>query len=87
MSERAKPRERDGEPVNWRRTDEGVEIYEAGNPDAWVRMAFVGGIDPSERLYGICGDCGLVAPQKALPSERMVCGNCGAEFDATLGDE
>ena len=81
MSESAESRERDADAVNWKRTGGGVEIYDETNPDAWVRMEFVSGIDPGERLYGICDDCGLVTPQRALPSASMACGNCGAEFD------
>jgi hypothetical protein len=56
-------------------------VYDVENPDAWVRMEFVSGIDPEKRLYGVCDDCGLVTPQRALPSASMACGNCGTEFD------
>ena len=80
MSERIEQRERDDDRINWKRTDGGVEIYDEANPDAWVRMEFVSGIDPEKRLYGICGDCGIVTPQRGLPSSRMACGNCGAEY-------
>lgn len=83
MSEPVEARERDADPVNWKRTNGGVEIYDERNSDAWVRMEFVSGIDPGERLYGICDDCGLVAPSRNLPSASMTCGYCGAEF----GDE
>jgi len=83
MSERLERREQGEDPVNWTRTADGVEIYDERNPDAWVRMEFVSGIDPDKRLYGICDDCGLVTAQRALPSASMACGNCGAEF----GDE
>ncbi|WP_132058864.1 hypothetical protein [Halorussus amylolyticus] len=69
-----------GESINWKRTESGVEIYDESNPEAWVRMEFVCGIDPGKRLYGVCDDCGLVAPQRGLPSASMVCGECGAEF-------
>ena len=81
MSESVESRERDADPVNWKRTGGGVEIYDERNAEAWVRMEFVSAIDPGERLYGICDDCGLVTPQRALPSASMACGNCGAEFD------
>jgi hypothetical protein len=81
MSERAEPRKHDADAVNWKRTDGGVEIYDEHNSDAWVRMEFVSGIDPAKRLYGVCDDCGLVMPQRSLPSESMACGNCGSEFD------
>lgn len=80
MNEPAEPRECDADPVNWRRTDGGVEIYDETNPDAWVRMEFVSGVDPGRRLFGICDECGLVTPQRTLPSETMTCGNCGVEF-------
>jgi len=83
MSERLERRERDADPINWKRTDGGVEIYDERNSEAWVRMEFVGGIDPDKRLYGICDDCGLVLPQRSLPSASMACGHCGSEF----GDE
>ena len=82
MTEPVEQREHEVDPVNWRRTDGGVEIYDEANPDAWVRMEFVSGIDPGKRLYGVCDDCGLVTPQRALPSASMACGNCGAEFDS-----
>lgn len=81
MSERVEQREQDADPVNWKRTGGGVEIYDEANPDAWVRMEFVSGIAPHKRLYGICDDCGLVTPQRALPSDSMSCGDCGAEFE------
>ncbi|USZ69978.1 hypothetical protein NGM10_16370 (plasmid) [Halorussus salilacus] len=81
MSEPAEPREREADRINWKRTDGGVELYDETNADAWVRMEFVSGIDPARRLYGICDDCGLVAPQRGLPSASMACGNCGAEFE------
>lgn len=80
MSERLERRERDADPINWKRTDGGVEIYDERNSEAWVRMEFVGGIDPDKRLYGICDDCGLVLPQRSLPSASMACGDCGSEF-------
>ncbi|WP_135854350.1 hypothetical protein [Halorussus salinus] len=80
MSERLQRREQDEDPINWTRTDDGVEIYDETNPDAWVRMEFVSGIAPEKRLYGVCDDCGLVTAQRALPSASMACGNCGAEF-------
>jgi hypothetical protein len=82
MSESVERREDDADPVNWRRTDGGVEIYDETNPGAWVRMEFVSGIDPEKRLYGVCDDCGLVTPQRALPSASMACGNCGTEFES-----
>ncbi|WP_134672358.1 hypothetical protein [Halorussus marinus] len=82
MSDRTESRGRDEEAVNWTRTDGGVEIYDERNPDAWVRMEFVSGLDPGKRLYGICDDCGLVTPQRGLPADSMVCADCGAEFDA-----
>jgi len=81
MSERLERRERDADPINWKRTDGGVEIYDERNSEAWVRMEFVGGIDPDKRLYGICDDCGLVLPQRSLPSASMACGHCGSEFE------
>lgn len=82
MSESAERRERGADPVNWRRTDGGVEIYDEANPDAWVRMEFVSGVESCKRLFGVCDDCGLVTPQRALPSASMACGNCGAEFES-----
>ena len=81
MSDQVERRERDGDRVNWKRTGSGVEIYDESNSDAWVRMEFVSGIDPGRRLYGICGECGLVTPQRALPSDSMSCGSCGTEFE------
>ena len=81
MSEHLERRTGDGDRINWKRTGDGVEIYDETNPDAWVRMAFVSGIDPERRLYGICDDCGLVAAQRSLPAASMACGNCGCEFD------
>lgn len=80
MDERAESRGREEDPVNWRRTDGGVEIFDERNSEAWVRMEFVGGIDPARRLFGVCDECGLVTPQRTLPSETMTCGNCGVEF-------
>ena len=71
----------DDDRINWKRTGDGVEIYDEANPDAWVRMGFVSGIDPERRLYAICDDCGLVTAQRSLPSDSMACGNCGCEFD------
>jgi hypothetical protein len=81
MSERLERRAQSADPVNWTRTDGGVEIYDERNPDAWVRMEFLSGIDPDKRLFGICDDCGLVTAQRALPSVNMTCGNCDAQFD------
>lgn len=81
MSERVEQLEADGDRINWKRTGSGVEIYDETNPDAWVRMEFVSGIDPERRLYGICDDCGLVTAQRSLPSASMACGNCGSEFE------
>lgn len=80
MSESVERREYDADPINWERTDDGVEIYDETNSDAWVRMEFVSGIAPEKRLFGVCDDCGLVMPQRAMPSESMACGHCGSEF-------
>ena len=50
MSERVEQRGQDADPVNWKRTGGGVEIYDEANPDAWVRMGFVCGFAPLNRL-------------------------------------
>lgn len=81
MTDGLESREHATDPVNWQRTDGGVEIYDERDGDAWVRMEFVGGIDPADRLFGICGECGLVTPQRSLPAARVTCGHCGAEFE------
>lgn len=67
--------------VNWRRTEDGVELYDESNPDAWLRMDVEPGADADERPFSVCPDCGIVAAQRSLPSRHMVCGACGAEFD------
>lgn len=81
MSDSAAPPDTDDGRLDWRRTDDGVEIYDDENPDAWIRMAFVAGAPPEKRLFSICPDCGLVVPQRTLLSRAAVCSGCGAEFD------
>lgn len=69
------------DPVNWRRTARGVELYDVDNSDAYIRMEVDAGAPAHERPFSICPECGLVAPQRALPGPYMVCGNCDAEFE------
>ncbi|MUV60437.1 hypothetical protein [Halobacterium sp. CBA1126] len=73
---------RDDSTVNWRRTDDGVELYDETDPDAWIRMAVEPGAPAEERPYSVCSECGLVAAQRTVPGRHMVCADCGAEFDA-----
>jgi hypothetical protein len=68
-------------PVNWRRTDSGITLYEADNPDAWIRAEFEAGVDPEHRLFMVCGECGAVFPQRSKPGNGTVCGDCGTTFD------
>ncbi|SEW27149.1 hypothetical protein [Halobacterium jilantaiense] len=67
--------------VNWRRTDDGVELYDETNPDAWIHVDVDPGAPADERPYSVCPDCGTVAAQRTPPTDHMVCGECGAEFD------
>ncbi|MCD2200120.1 hypothetical protein LPA44_09435 [Halobacterium sp. KA-4] len=67
--------------VNWRRTDDGVELYDEADSDAWIRMAVEPGAPAEERPYSVCPECGLVAAQRTVPGRHMVCADCGAEFD------
>jgi ribosomal protein S27AE len=67
--------------VNWRRTDDGVELYDESNDDAWIRMAVEPGASEAERPYSVCPECGVVAAQRTVPTDHMVCGDCGAEFE------
>ncbi|GAA0280026.1 hypothetical protein [Halobacterium noricense] len=67
--------------VNWRRTDDGVELYDEADPDAWIRMAVEPGAPAEERPYSVCPECGLVAAQRTVPGRHMACADCGAEFD------
>lgn len=67
--------------VNWRRTDAGVELYDDENPDAWIHVDVDPGTPADERPYSVCPDCGTVAAQRTPPTDHMVCGDCGAEFD------
>lgn len=69
------------DPVNWRRTARGVELYDADNPDAYIHMEVDAGAPAHERPFSICPDCGLVAPQRTPPGRYMVCGGCDAEFE------
>lgn len=66
--------------INWTETDAGVAIYDEENPEAWVRMEFTAGVEPSKRLFSICDECGLVTPQRTRPGAASVCGECDAEF-------
>jgi len=70
-----------GNTVNWRRTDDGVELYDEANPDAWIRIAVEPGAPADERPYSVCPDCGIVAAQRTMPAGHMVCDDCGAEFE------
>lgn len=67
--------------VNWRPTDGGVRIFEEGDSDAWVEVAFDAGVPPEKRLFSICPACGFVSPQRTGPGRGMVCGECDAELD------
>jgi rubredoxin len=67
--------------VNWRRTDDGVELYDEANPDAWIHMDVEPGAPAEERPFSVCPECGVVAPQRTAPGPHMVCGECGAEFE------
>ena len=69
------------DPVNWRRTAHGVELFDADNPDAYIRMSVAAGAPAHERPFTICPDCGLVAAQRTPPGRYMVCGGCDAEFE------
>ncbi|MFB6071568.1 MAG: hypothetical protein ABEJ88_01220 [Halobacterium sp.] len=73
--------EYDRNTVNWRRTDDGVELYDEANPDAWIRVTVEPGAPADERPYSVCPECGVVAPQRTMPSDAMTCGECGAEFE------
>lgn len=78
MSNRATV-DREDALINWRNTGGGVRIYDEDNADAWIEVAFEAGVPPEKRLYSICPECGLVAPQRTGPGRGMVCGECGAE--------
>lgn len=69
------------DPVNWRRTARGVELYDPDNPDAYIRMAVDAGAPAHERPFSVCPECGIVAPQRAPPGRYMVCGACDTEFE------
>ncbi|MCG1004022.1 MULTISPECIES: hypothetical protein [Halobacterium] len=72
---------RDDSTVNWRRTDDGVELYDETDSEAWVRMSVEPGAPAEERPYSVCSECGLVAAQRTVPGRHMVCDGCGAEFE------
>ncbi|MXR22082.1 hypothetical protein [Halobacterium bonnevillei] len=73
--------------VNWRRTDDGVELFDEGNPDAWIHMDVEPGAPGDERPFNVCPECGIVTPQRTAPGPHMVCGECGAEFDVEPAGE
>lgn len=73
--------EADESPINWRRTDDGIALFDVTNPDAWVRMHFEAGVAPEHRLYMICDECGAVLAQRTTPGNTTVCGDCGAAFE------
>ena len=73
--------ESDDHPINWRRTGDGVTLYDETNDDAWIRMRFEAGVPPEHRLFMICDDCGAVFAQRTTPGHSTVCGDCGATFE------
>lgn len=78
MNNRATVDSEDGR-VNWRTTGDGVRIFDENDPDAWVEVSFDAGVPPEKRLYTICPECGLIAPQRTGPGRGMVCGECGED--------
>lgn len=81
MSERTRGNGLHERVVGWRKTDDGLTLYDEENPDAWVAMTFKAGIPPEHRLFAICPQCGFAAPQRVPPGTRMICGECDAELD------
>ena len=71
----------DERAINWRQNGSGITIYEAGNPDAWIRADFEAGVPPEHRLFMICDECGAVFAQRSTPGNATVCGDCGTTFD------
>lgn len=74
----------DGDAINWRRTADGVELYDETNPDAWIHADFTAGVAPEHRLFMICPECGAVAAHRSKPASASSCGACGATFDHGL---
>ncbi|WP_290814306.1 hypothetical protein [Halovivax sp.] len=72
------------EAINWRRTDDGVELYDETNADAWVHVSWTAGTPPEKRLFSVCPECGAVAAQRGPPGRGTVCGDCGTAYDHAL---
>lgn len=66
--------------VDWRVTDDGVELFDRRYRDAWIAMRFEAGVAPEHRLFAVCPACGFVSPQRTPPGSRMVCSECDAEL-------
>lgn len=69
------------DPVDWRRTDDGVRLFDPENDDAWIEVAFEAGVDPEKRLFMVCPDCGAVAAQRTRPGRASICADCGTEHE------
>ncbi len=80
MNERPRGDARQDRIVDWRSTEDGLELFDAEDPDAWIAMEFRAGIPPEHRLFAVCPECGFAAPQRVPPGTRMVCGACDAEL-------
>lgn len=74
------------EAVNWRRTADGIELYDEANADAWIRFETEAGAAADVRPRSVCPDCGLVAEQRTAPGRYMVCDDCGEEFDTAAAE-
>jgi len=81
MSDSATPERGESEPVDWRRTDDGVRLFDPANDDAWIEVAFEAGVDPEKRLFMVCDDCGAVAAQRTRPGRASICADCGTEHE------
>jgi hypothetical protein len=79
MTNPATPERRDEDPVDWRRTADGVRLFDPDNADAWIEVTFEAGVPPEKRLFMVCDDCGAVAPQRTRPGRGAICGDCGTE--------
>ena len=81
MSDPATPERGSEEPVDWRRTDDGVRLFDPANDDAWIEVTFEAGVAPEKRLFMVCDDCGAVAAQRTRPGRASVCADCGTEHE------
>jgi rubrerythrin len=65
----------------WETTTDGLRIEDPDDGDAWIEMSYGAGVDPADRLFFVCTECGFAAPQRTPPGRGVVCPECETAFD------